>query len=594
MPEEAARQFLDGAAPSGGTTNPLRVLLPLLRRHLWHGVEVLFCLLLMLLCDLAVPWSTQHLIDDVIPARDMQGLARWVAILVGAVVVGSAVTYRRIVIASTVAARVLVDLRQRCVEKYCSLSPRFLEHTLTGDVLSRITNDIDHLHGVIERIVPALVFESATLVAMAIYAIHLNGVLALIVLGVGAPVFAGMYLFTNRRLRENSRQLQDNMGSLTATANEQLANQSIIVAFGLRRWAERTLSGIFQRLLALSVRVARLDASLTAGTNIVFHGVRALVVAIGILLIFRGAMTVGALVAFLAVVTGLIAPFVTLAEYYGEIAVAGGAMERVQMLLTAREDVRSGSETFAGLHGTIELKNVTVRHAPNASALQDVSLVLPAGSFVALVGPSGAGKTTFLHTLARFFDPDIGTVLIDGCDLRSFTLESWRSQVALVTQAPLLFNASVVENVRLGRLAASGEEIAAALRAAALTDADLAHVQGDAPIGEGGAYLSGGQRQRLTIARALVRKASLLLLDEATSSLDHATERAVLAALDDYRRAGCTIVFSTHRLEAAAHADIVLSFAGGRLVRSQARQPASDQRAADAGAVSASGKPGMA
>lgn len=548
--------------------HPLLPILAMLRLHAWQGFEVLGCLLLMALCDLALPFATQRLIDDVIPNHDVRGLVSWIAALAVAVLVGALVSYRRIVIASTMAARVLAELRQRCVEKYCSLSPRFLDHVPSGDLLSRITNDVDHLHGVIERILPALIFETATLIALAVYALYLNALMTLVVLGIGAPLFGAMYLTTSRRLRQNSRSLQDSMGRLSETVNEQLTNQTIIVSFDLRAWAQHVVLGVLRRILSTSIQVARIDASLTAGTHLVFQGTRIVVLAIGIVLIFRGDMTVGALVAFLAVVSGLIAPFVTIADYYGELSIAAGALERVQSFLQTSDHVHDGSATFERPIGEIELHDVSVAYVVGTDVLKRVSAVIPAGSVVALVGPSGSGKTTFLHLLMRFLDPNTGSVSVAGRDLRSFSVDSWRNHVALVPQTPLLFNVSAAENVRLGRLDASAEEINAALRAAALDTAiELPHLAGDEAIGEGGALLSAGQRQRLTIARALVRNAELLLLDEATSSLDPERELAVLEGLAACRRADRTIIFSTHRVGAAARADVVLSFAAGRVVR---------------------------
>ncbi|MCC6608609.1 MAG: ABC transporter ATP-binding protein [Burkholderiales bacterium] len=553
----------------GALRHPLLQLLPLLRPHVWRGIEVLAYLLLAAASALVVPWAMQYLIDDVIPQRDARGLVLWVVLPAVVVLGGGLATYRRIVIAGAMAAQVLVELRQRCVEKYCSLPPRFLDRERSGDLLSRITNDVDHMHGVIERTLPALIFETTTLLVMSAYAVYLNGLLAFLALGIGAPIFSVMYLTTSRRLRASSRSLQDCMGDLSATASEHLANHAIIVSFGLRNWAENAVAAILGRMMQLSIRVARVEATLTAGTQLVFQGIRIAVLALGVLLIFRGEMTVGALVAFLTIVAGLIAPFVTIADYYGELAIAAGALERVQGFLRTEAQTRDGTEKFDGALGDIEVRGVSVAYSPGIDVLQCVSAVLPRNSFVALVGPSGSGKTSFLYVLTRFLDPDSGCVLVNGRDLKTFAADSWRHHLALVTQTPLLFNASIVENVRLGRLDASPQEIAAALRAAALDiGGELPHLAGDEPIGEGGALLSGGQRQRLTLARALVRNAPLLLLDEATSSLDPAKEMAVLDGLAAYRRqSGCTIVFSTHRAEAAARADIVFRFDGGRIER---------------------------
>ena len=243
-------------------------------------------------------------------------------------------------------------------------------------------------------------------------------------------------------------------------------------------------------------------------------------------------------------------------------------VERVQQFQEVKDQVPDGQTAFDPPLGRIELREVSVAYSAGIDTFKHVTAEIPQGSLVALVGPSGSGKTTFLGMLMRFMDPGAGSVTVNGRDLRSFTFDSWRKHVALVTQAPLLFNASVVENVRLGRLDATEEEVMAALRGAALDPAtELPHLAGGEPIGEAGALLSGGQQQRLTIARALVRNAMLLLLDEATSSLDREKEMAVLDGLAAYCQSGSTIIFSTHRIEAAGRADIVFSFEAGQVRR---------------------------
>jgi ABC-type multidrug transport system fused ATPase/permease subunit len=514
-----------------------------------------------------VPWSTKLLIDDVIPERNPTKLWAYAAAVFVAFGLGSLATYRWTLVSGALAARVLSALRARCVAKFHALSVRFHAANMSGDLLSMLTNDVDKLETVLMRIFPALVFETASLLAATAIAFRLNATLSLIVLTVGAPLFAWTYFTTNRRLNDASRSLQDEQGALMGVATEQLRNQAIVKAFGLENWARARFAEHLERVVAATLRVVRLGARLSGSTNFVYHGARFFVLAVGAGLVVKGSMTLGALVAFFTLVSGLIAPFVTISEEFAELEVARGALSRIEAFLGRPEELADGSQPIGPLAREIRVDRVTVRHTPEVAALSDVSLVIPRGNLVALLGSSGSGKSTLLGVLARLYDPDSGSVAYDGIELREIRLASLRQQIAVVPQTSLLFNASVTDNVALGRIDAGASEIARALAEAALDpDAELGATGVHTVVGENAARLSGGQAQRVALARALVRNASVLLLDEATASLDHSAESAVLDAVSALARAGRTIIFATHRPAVAVRADLVITLERGRIV----------------------------
>jgi ABC-type multidrug transport system fused ATPase/permease subunit len=569
------------ARSEGRARSMVRGLASLFGPYRLRLLEIVFYLLLKLATDLVVPLATKVLIDEVIPARRFSSLSTWCAVVFGAFAIGSLATYRWSVVSGVVSTRVVCDLRARCLAKMHALSVRFHAKRASGDLLSILTNDVDRLEGIVERILPSLVFETSTLIVVAGVAIRLNGPLAFMVLGLGAPLFAAMYFSANRRLGDASHVLQNAQGALTGIATEQLHNQLAVKALALEPWANETFARYTAPVVTERIRVARLGAALSGGTNFVYHGMRFFVLGVGAIFVVKGSLTTGALVAFFTLVGGLIAPFISITDEFTQLKVAEGAFSRVDALLGAEEEVVSGAVTLPPLAGEIRLEDITVRHTPDVAALRKVSVVIPAGSFVAVVGPSGSGKSTLLALLARLYDPDEGIVSFDGRDLRDATLASVRGQIAFVPQAPHLFDLTVAENVRLGRLTATDDDVEAALRDARLdAKAELGPEGAATPAGEHGARLSGGQGQRVSVARAFVRNAPVLLLDEATSAVDAKAELAVLDALEA-RRAHTvqTIVFATHRTAAAERADLVLELDRGALVRvrQNARPPADRQ-----------------
>jgi ABC-type multidrug transport system fused ATPase/permease subunit len=541
-------------------------LLPFFIPYAWLGMEIALYLALKILADLTVPWSLRKLVDDLIPSHDMYGFLQWVVIIISAIIVGSLATYRRVITAARLAARIASDIRQRCLERVHAMTHQRHIDTQKGDMLARLTGDVDVLHTVVEYTIPVLLFEATTFVAMAVYATILNGMLAAMILLLAAPVFTVMYMAANRRLQEASHALQNEKGKLTSVAEEQLSNQLVIKTYGLESWAATWFHQVMDRVTAWTLRSAKFNALLTSGTNLVYLAVRLLVLAVGGALVMDGSMTLGALVAFVGMVGTLLAPFITLADRFAELQTASGAFARVHHVLQSELESCQAGPPLARPVREIRFEHVTVRYPSGRAALDDVTVVIPMGSRVAVVGSTGAGKTTFLSALLRLCALDAGIISIDGQDISSVSSREWRRQIAFVPQDALLFNFTVSENVALGRSGADGAEIEAALCKASLHRERELGVSGEHAVGEHGARLSAGQRQRVAVARALLRDAPILLLDEATSAIDATTETAVLEALDQEHRDGHTIIFATHRLAFASRADLILVLDQGVLV----------------------------
>jgi ABC-type multidrug transport system fused ATPase/permease subunit len=487
-------------------------------------------------------------------------------IIIVAIIVGSLATYRRILTASLLAARIASDIRQKCLERIHAIPYQQQVNARKGDMLARLTGDVDVLHTTVEYTIPVILFESVSFVAIAIYAVVLNGMLAAIILLLAAPVFTVMYFSANSRLREASHALQNEKGNLTSVADEQLSNQLVIKTFGLESWAINWFRQALDRVTAWTLRSTKFNALLTSGTNLVYLSVRLLVLAVGGMLVMEGRMTVGALVAFVGMVGMLLAPFITLADRFAELQTASGAFTRVSHFLQAVPETRQIGVALTSPAREICFDHVTVRYSSGRVALDDVTVVIPVGSSVALVGSTGAGKTTFLSALLRLYEPESGIISIDGLDIGSVSLSDLRRYIAYVPQDALLFNLTITGNVALGRPEADGAAIYEALRKASFSSEHELGASDEHAVGEHGVRLSAGQRQRVAVARAFLRGAPILLLDEATGAVDATTETAVLQAIEQEHRMGNTIIFATHRLSFASRADLVLVFDQGKLV----------------------------
>jgi ABC-type multidrug transport system fused ATPase/permease subunit len=554
----------------GGTTgrDVLRRALGVLRPHWPRVVELLGYMGFGLLFNLAIPLSTRYLFDDVIARQELGLIWVWLAAILAVFVVGSISDYRQAVVAGLIGELVQRDLRGAAFAHLQRLSMRFYTRASTGDIISRLTHDLDTVQEALAQTLPQLVFQTVSLVVSAVVLLLLNWMLGLLVIVLGVPLYAAAFVRVSGRLRRASRDLSDRIGSMTSFVQEHLSAQLVVKSFGLEGRAVAEYGEHLAALFDGSMRMVRLSAVLSTSAGLIFLGVRVAVLAAGAALVMNGMMTVGELVAFVGLIGQVLTPATSISGMYSHLQTASGAFDRVQEVMAETADVVEDPWAIDLPHvqREIRLDHVTFRYADGEAALRDVSLTIPVGSRVAIVGPSGAGKSTLVSLLLRLYDPSEGRILFDGRDIREGTLASVRRQTAVVPQETFLFDTSIRENIALGREGTADADVVQAARAAALHPfVERTEAGYDTLVGERGVRLSGGQRQRLAIARALVRDPRVLLLDEATSALDAETEAAIMRTLDHLSR-GRTTIMITHRLTSVRHCDAIFVLDQGRLV----------------------------
>ncbi|WP_171239646.1 ABC transporter transmembrane domain-containing protein [Ruegeria sp. HKCCA5491] len=466
--------------------------------------------------------------------------------------------------------RVVADIRKAVFDRVIGMSPEFYERIMTGEVLSRITTDTTLIQSVIGSSVSIalrnMLMFFGGLVLMLLTSAKLTGMVLLLIPLVVVPI-----LVLGRRLRVISRENQDWIAASSGNAGEALTAVQTVQAFTHEQASRQQFGEMTETSYIVSLRRIRTRAVLTVIVIfLVFSGIVG-VLWMGANDVRNGVMTEGVLIQFVIYSIIMAGSVAALSEIWSELQRAAGATERLVELLNAQDTVTdpiSASHLPTPVRGEINFDQVTFHYParPDVVALDHLSLSVKPGETVAFVGPSGAGKTTVIQMIQRFYDPDSGRVSLDGVDLRDLDRSDFRSHMALVPQDPIIFAASARENIRFGRLDAFDAEVESAARAAAAHDFISALPEGyDSFVGERGVMLSGGQKQRIAIARAILRDAPVLLLDEATSALDAESERAVQGAVDQMR-AGRTTLIVAHRLATVKKADRIIVMEAGQIV----------------------------
>ncbi|WP_444452715.1 ABC transporter transmembrane domain-containing protein [Rhodobacter capsulatus] len=466
--------------------------------------------------------------------------------------------------------RVVADIRKAVFGRVIELSPAFYERVLTGEIISRITTDTTLILSLLGSSISVAARNILILIGgitmLLFTSAKLTGLVLLIVPLVIIPI-----VVMGRRLRKLSRENQDWIASSSGSASEALSSVQTVQAFTHEALTRNAFSEVTEKAFAsANARITTRAIMTMIVIFLVFAGIVG-VLWIGARDVREGLMTVGQLVQFVIYAVMVSAAVGALTEIWGEVQRAAGATERLVELLHADDTVTDPAKPVplpSPVKGAIAFENVTFHYPsrPETSALNAVSLRVAPGETVALVGPSGAGKTTIIQLIERFYDPEEGRITLDGLDLRDLARADYRRALALVPQDPVIFATTARENIRFGRPEATDAEVEAAARAAYAHDFLSALPQGfDTYVGERGIMLSGGQKQRIAIARAILRDAPVLLLDEATSALDAASERAVQAAVDDLRATRTTIIVA-HRLATVKKADRIVVFDQGKIV----------------------------
>lgn len=551
------------------TVGSLRGLAPYLFPYKTMIALALTALLVTAGLSLVLPIAVRRIVDG-FSAGTTEQMDHYFGAAIGVAALLALGTGLRYYLVTRLGERVVADIRMAVYNKMIGMSPAFFDRLMTGEVLSRITTDTTLILSVIGSSVSVALRNAMILLGGLALMFFTSAKLTSAVLLI-APLVLVPILVLGRRVRSLSRENQDKIAKSSGNASESLLASQTVQSFTYEAISRARFGTLTEEAFAAARKRV---------------GARALMTIIVIFLIFTGIVGVlwlgardvrnevispGALVQFLIYAILVAGAVAALSEIWSELQRAAGATERLVELLIAKdpvEDVQDAVAVRVPVRGSITFEAVTFFYPSrlNMAALDSFNLDIKAGETIALVGPSGAGKTTVFQLILRFFDPDSGSVMIDGSNIAAMKREEFRQHIAYVPQDPVIFATSAIENIRMGRPDASDLEVIAAAKAAAADEFLTALPDGyDSFVGERGLMLSGGQKQRIAIARAILRDAPVLLLDEATSALDAESERLVQEAFDALSRNRTTLVVA-HRLATVKQADRIIVIDGGKVV----------------------------
>ena len=537
-----------------------------------HARRIILAFLLMGVAagsTAARAWLMEPVLDRIFFARD-GSLLMLIAggALVLALVKGLA-DYGEAVLMTRVGQRVIADVQIALFARLMRADLAYFHAHPTGTLISRFTNDAALLRNAAANVLGGIGKDAVTVAFLVVVMFYQDWLLGLVSFFV-FPLAIHPIVSIGRRIRRVAANTQAEIGQLTTLLSQTFQGARHVKAYGMEDYEERRATGLFERLFALIDRASRTRSRASPMMETLGGVAIAIVILYGGHQVISGASTPGALFSFITALLLAYQPMKSLANLNASLQEGLAAAQRIFEVLDIEPTIRDrpGARPLRIAGGKIRFSNVRFSYVPGAVAIDGVSLTIPAGRTVALVGPSGAGKSTILNLIPRFFDIGMGSITIDGQDVRTVTLASLRGAIALVAQEVSLFDDTVRANIAYGRFGASTAEIEAAARAADAEAFIRELPQGyDTVVGEHGVRLSGGQRQRIAVARAMLKDAPILLLDEATSALDSESERHVQAALNTLIRGRPTLVIA-HRLSTVQGADLICVVDRGQIVES--------------------------
>jgi ATP-binding cassette subfamily B protein len=534
--------------------------------------------------DVLEPWPIKIVIDNILQSKKLPGwLAGFVsgafgqnklavlnfavAAVAGIAVVGAISSYVEKYLTTSVSQWVTHDLRRTLYNHIQRLSLAEYDKTQTGDLISRVTSDINAVQDFINSALLGIIVNVLTLVGMAGVMFYINWRFTLIALSIAPALFAVVYYLT-RRIKKASREVRKKESELVSIVQEVLTSVRVVKAFAredfeVTRFESQSLENVETALEARSIKAKLspiVDVMVAAGT--------CLVLAYGARLALSGQISAGVLIVFLLYLGKMYKPMRDLSKSTDTVSKAIVGYERIEEVLEIEARVRDlpGARKAPRFKGKIEFDHVNFAYEDKIPVLKDMTFEIEAGQVAAIVGPSGVGKTTIISLIPRLYDPQSGTIKIDGVDIRRYKLKSLREQISFVLQETLLFHTSVWENIAYGKPDASPDQIIRAAKQANAHEFIVQLSEGyGTMVGERGVTLSGGQRQRIAIARAIVRNTPILVLDEPTTGLDSSSEQAVIEALERLMK-GKTCIVVAHHLSTIRHADVIFVVKESELV----------------------------
>src|SRR4029078_1890629 len=542
--------------------------LPFLKPYLSRMVLAGLLVMGVAAINLALLRLAGTLWDIITVQHDEPRMTDLIAIFLGLVVLQGLCSMGHSYLTAWISQRIVADFRRHLFAHLHTLSVSFFARRRTGELLSRLMNDVTVIQSVVTETPIDSAKQLVTFVGGIAFLCTMNWRLCLLIL-VLLPLLVLVAKFFGRRLKSLSTSIQDQTAALSTLIEEVIAGIRIVKSFVQTRREEERFAAQVDRTVSLTMRRAGIMAVFIPVISLLTFAAAAAVLWYGGRQVIEGAVSPGELFAFVLFAGILIGPFSSAARVFAQIREAQGATARVFEILDTQSDIRDNPHAVVlpPVSGTIAVEHINFFYDSRQPVLTDVSFEAKPGEMVAIVGPTGAGKTTVMNLLHRFYDPTEGHITIDGQNLRQVTMDSWYRQIALVPQETILFGGTILDNIRYGDREATEEEVVAASRAAHAHDFIMSFPDRyETIVGEKGINVSGGQRQRIAIARAIVKNPRILLLDEATSALDSESERLVQEALEQLMKGRTTFVVA-HRLTTIQRADRILVLNKGRLVK---------------------------
>ncbi len=553
-----------------GSAKSLKVIYSFLFPYKGLITAALVALVVAAGAQLAIFYSFRFIVDNGFSVKDPVAIDTYFKTLLLIGFIWGTAIFFRFKFVTTLGERVVADIRKKVHGHLVEMSPVFFEINRPGEISSRLTADT--------TVIQSIVGSSASIALRSLFT-AIGGVALLLILSpklaglllLVIPVLAFAMMFFGKQVRLRTRLGQDKLAVIGAMAGEAFSSIQVVQAFTQEDQEKKRFSNAVEETFQVAKKRISSRSAMMGLVTILFFSAVVFVLWIGAMDVLKGTMTWGDLTAFVGISIMVVASVGALSSVYGDVQKMIGAAGRLNELLTVTSALKVVAHPIAPANpvkGGIALKNITFYYPskPNINALHDFTLTIAPGETVALVGPSGAGKTTFFQLLLRFFDPQEGTIKVDGVDISKMDPKVLRTLITIVPQETVLFAETILENVRYGRPEASQKEVWQALKDAHAEDFVKALPKGlKTYIGERGVRLSGGQRQRISIARAILRGAPIFLLDEATSSLDSASERHVQLALNKLMKTHTTVVIA-HRLSTVRAADKIIVLDEGRIV----------------------------
>lgn len=550
-------------------------LMRLVAPYRWRWMCAIIALLFTAGITLTIGQGVRVVIDDGFVAGSVSQLQQGIYLLLGLSLLMAAGTFVRFYLVSWLGERISADIRSAVFNNIVGLSPGYFDNNRSGEIMSRLTTDTTLLQSIIGSSFSLALRSSISTIGALIILIITNLKLTLVILGCVPLVLLPILIF-GRRVRTLSRQSQDSIANVGTYAGEIITQLKTVQSYTRENYERNAFNEEVESAFAIARRRVKQRAVLMAAVIVLVFGALSGMLWVGGNDVLNGTMSAGDLGAFVFYAMLVAMGVATMSEVYGDLQRAVGATDRLVDLMTAKTTILPPAEGIAAseLAAEVSFQRVSFSYPsrPGQKALEDFSIHIPEGKVVALVGPSGTGKSTVFELMQRFYDPQAGAVLLGNTDIRELSPADLRQQLGVVSQHPALFSADVSHNIRYGKPDASDDEVQAAARAAYAHDFIAQLPESYASfLGEQGVRLSGGQKQRIAIARAILKNPRLLLLDEATSALDTHSEQQVQLALEKLMENRTTLIIA-HRLSTILHADHIVVMDQGSVVASGTHQ----------------------